>query len=263
MNHLPITGSISKSNSRYTQLLVSVRDVSEAEMCWQAGVDWIDLKEPSAGSLGKPSLSTAEQVALVLADHSRRSVALGELAELLANDVRFETAAALSRLFPIAKVGLSNSTTGLDWRTALSELSQTLQGKLTPVIYADWARCSAPTPPDVLAWAGDTQCPYLLIDTYHKDGRRLLDYFSLEELNSIVSQANDFGTEVVLAGSLTTGDVQTLREVPCAAVAVRGAVCSGSRRGSICPNLLAKWVGLVKGQADQARIQSLALLHSQ
>ena len=41
------------------KLLVSVRDVSEAEAALAGGADWIDLKEPQAGSLGAVCPETA------------------------------------------------------------------------------------------------------------------------------------------------------------------------------------------------------------
>lgn len=257
------TISISNGNTRSCQLLVSVRDVDEAEVCLRAGVDWIDLKEPAAGSLGMPSLSTGQQVASVLADHSQRSIALGELTELLAISARFETAKALSRLFPIAKVGLSGFSSDRYWRDKLQELSQALNGRLTPVIYADWIRCSAPSPHEVVQWAGDCQSPYLLIDTYQKDGRGLLDHLSLSDLRSLLSAAAAVGTQVVLAGSLELRDVDELIELPCAALAIRGAVCSGSRQGPICPSRLVEWVGRIKNQRDRSRSQRMAMLQSE
>lgn len=65
--------SFNGSLPKLTQLLISVRNVREAEICWRLGVDWIDLKEPLAGSLGAPSLETAQAIAAFLYDFPKRS----------------------------------------------------------------------------------------------------------------------------------------------------------------------------------------------
>ena len=41
--------------SHKTELLVSVRSAAEAHLALQAGVQWIDAKEPARGSLGAAS----------------------------------------------------------------------------------------------------------------------------------------------------------------------------------------------------------------
>ena len=44
------------------KLLVSVRSLGEALTALQGGCDWLDVKEPSAGSLGAASLSTLQEI---------------------------------------------------------------------------------------------------------------------------------------------------------------------------------------------------------
>jgi len=235
-------GSINNQDNSRCQLLVSVRDCREAELCMSHKVDWIDLKEPSSGSLGMPSLQVARQVASTLQGHPRRSVALGELADLLQEKTQMDSAWALSQLFPIVKVGLSGMQDSPDWTLQLQAIAKTVSGSLTPVIYADWNRCAAPEPTAIVQWAQENASPYLLIDTFFKEGRRLLDHFTRQQLQSILDQASDAGTKVVLAGSLSLADVPVLIGLPCAALAVRGAVCDGRREGTLCPKRLQEWV---------------------
>lgn len=230
------------------QLLVSVRDSHEAALCLAAGVDWIDLKDPSAGSLGMPSMQAAHDVARVLENHRQRSVALGELAEM----TDWTQAREISLLFPIAKVGLSALGRVPDWQDGLQELSCTLSGYLIPVVYADWESCEAPEPLQIARWASDQHCPFLLIDTFHKDGRRLLDHLSFEHVDELIHIARCGGTKVVLAGSLSMKNVSTLLQLPCAALAVRGAVCRGSRQGELCADRLHEWIHAVSGIQTQS-----------
>ncbi len=207
-----------------TQLLISVRNAEEAALVRSAGVDWIDLKEPYAGALGRSSLPEARKVANLLSDHRKRSAALGELCDL-DEQIAFEFAP----LFPVLKVGLSRlGLDSRDWQTSFETLAAQLQAlgsELIPVAYADWSICEAPSLQDVLQVALRVRASYLLIDTYIKDGRGLLDWLSLDDLQSVIQTARTSNCGIVLAGSLKISDVPMLLKLEPAALAVRGAVC--------------------------------------
>jgi (5-formylfuran-3-yl)methyl phosphate synthase len=222
---------------RLTQLLVSVRNVREAEICWRLGVDWIDVKEPSAGSLGAPSLESAQAISAFLFDFPKRSVALGELATL-----NLAAAKALGQAFPVVKVGLSELATGHRWQRQLDDLANEITADLVPVAYADWKLCNAPSPAAVLDWACGHSSRFMLVDTFTKNGLRLLDYVSVERLEEIVAAAHEACVGVVLAGSLSKESLAAIQHIPCAAIAVRGAVCRGSRDGAIDEELVGEWV---------------------
>lgn len=215
------------------KLLISVRNTAEAADVRQAGVDWIDLKEPHSGSLGQPSLTEAVSVANFLSDHPQRSAALGELVEL---DERI--AFDFAQLFPILKVGLS----GIDrssgeltptWQARFHSLATRIRenhAELIPVAYADWSICGAPRLQALLALAQQVRSSHMLIDTFIKDGRGLLDWISLEELNQVIQAAREFHCGIVLAGSLKICDIPELLKLQPAALAVRGAVCHSGER---------------------------------
>jgi (5-formylfuran-3-yl)methyl phosphate synthase len=236
-----------------TQFLVSIRDANEAAIAQSAGVDWIDLKEPKSGALGRADVAVAQAVASVLVEHPQRSAALGELSELTD-----DTVAAFAPHFPFLKVGLSNLVKGNAFETPLNApwterflaLVHQLrhQGSdLVPVIYADYEYCRAPAPADVLAIAAQYRPQYLLVDTFRKDGRRLLDWLDLNALQRISDAALQFDCRLVLAGSLNPQDIPTLLTLKPQALAVRGAVCSGERTGTICPAKIRQWCELLHG----------------
>ena len=54
-----------------TKLLVSVRDAAEARLAVEAGVDLIDVKEPSAGPLGAAAAETLAEIAAAVAGPGR------------------------------------------------------------------------------------------------------------------------------------------------------------------------------------------------
>lgn len=225
------------------QLLVSVRDEIEATEALRQGVNWIDLKEPSQGSLGRPDGRIAANVSRLLqsANHQAASVALGELDEL-----QLEDACAMAKYFSVLKVGLANSTAS-DWRRKLLSLAAAiheLSGQLVPVIYADANLCGAVEDRAVLDAANELKVHfgsrYLLVDTFVKDGRSLLDHWSLSEVQRLKKETDKIGLRLVLAGSLQAKHVTMLAVLEPYALAVRGAVCDGSRQGRLCPTKIAE-----------------------
>lgn len=222
---------------KLTRLLVSVRSVFEAEICRRLGVDWIDLKEPKSGSLGCPTKQTALAVSAYLEDFPQRSVALGEL-----NTLELDSVIEIANLFPVAKVGLSHLGGTNRWRQRLEGLNEQITADLVPVVYADWRIAESPKPSAVLDWACNESSRFLLIDTFTKDGRGLLDFFSMAQIEEFVRIANDACVGVVLAGSLKLADVKKLEHIPCTAIAIRGAVCSQERDSAIDEKLVSQWV---------------------
>jgi uncharacterized protein (UPF0264 family) len=191
-----------------------------------------------------PSMSTAYSVYEVLRNHARRSVALGELADQPSiSDIHY-----LSQLFPVVKLGLAGMAAHRDWPEQLSAIQEHVAGSLVPVIYADWSTCHAPSPSEILQWMLTSGSPFLLVDTFHKDGSNLLEHMDTSQLAAIIHQAASIGASVLLAGSLTVAQLPAVLALPCTAVAVRGAVCSTDRRGTISPDLVKHWVDVVRGK---------------
>lgn len=242
------------------RLLVSIRDSGEAAMAKSLGVEWIDLKNPDNGSLGAADELVAQDVAsiLKLKDDSHvqlTSAAAGELCQ-----TPLSACQMLARYFPLVKVGLSELAAVVDWQAkflALAHQVNMASSQIVPVIYADYRTCSAPAPHEILA-AVESLEPhidlrsslerFMLVDTHTKDGRRLLDCLNHAELASIVQGAGEIGRQVVLAGSLALSDLPTLLQLPVAAIAVRGAVCNGDRRSSLCPRKVTQWLALLQKQ---------------
>ena len=262
-------------------LLVSVRNSQEARLARSSGVDWIDLKNPDSGALGAADEATAAAVAQELQQSDGFDEAASRLTSAAVGELRdWPTAAveSLARYFPLLKVGLSGLRDRQHWPEQVAEFANTVKlagSRLVPVIYADYEVCNAPAPAQIvevasrldeqqsasgiglqaasaaghdpgraLAASGvDTQ-RYLLVDTFTKDGRRLLDWMQLAELQAIVEQVAASGRQTVVAGSLALQDLPQLMSLPVAAIAIRGAVCADDRRSGLCPAKLQQWVEL-------------------
>ncbi len=213
-----------------TGLLVSVRDLDEARIALAAGVDLIDVKEPRRGSLGAASAEVWRSVVEFVAGRQPVSLALGELVEGI-DPEQLPSAARAN----FAKVGLAGMRGDMGWPQRWRAVVENLPAGTRPVAvaYADWQSAGAPSPEEVLAAGAAAGCPYLLVDTYGKSRGNLLTHLSASELHVLAAQARAAGVELVLAGSLDELAITELLPLAPAYIAVRGAVCRGTRSGPI------------------------------
>jgi (5-formylfuran-3-yl)methyl phosphate synthase len=236
------------------QLLISVRSVVEARTALEAGADIIDVKEPYAGSLGAAPRQVIEDIVTAVAERAPVSMALGEWHR--------PTIPLTLPGITWAKVGLSRRKPNmhLHWLRLQQELLPT---RLLGVVYADHQRVQAPSFVEVLRWL--QQCrvqsphpPGILIDTAIKDGRGLLQWSTVSELQRCLHQCHDAGLFLAVAGSLSMQDVHVLKEtVQPDIIAVRGLVCAGAvRQARVQSDRVRSLVQYL--QADSARANPLA-----
>ncbi len=230
-----------------TKLLVSVRDGAEAEDAVAAGAHLIDVKEPRAGSLGAAPVEVIQRVVRVVAGRRPVSAAFGELGD-------FELALRVSGLpslpegLEFAKIGLagclSRPTWATDWQRAATNLPKS--AALVAVIYADWQRAESPPPKEVIAFGRRLGCRALLIDTFDKQGPGLFGLWSLADLQKTVAAAREAEMLSVIGGQITERDLPALLPLVPDYIAVRGAVCSGSRTARLDPDRVRQLVRALK-----------------
>jgi (5-formylfuran-3-yl)methyl phosphate synthase len=216
------------------KLLVSVRDLKEAQAALEGGCDWLDVKEPAAGSLGAPSAKNLAEIAPISGSFVGWSAALGELRELTESNGNM-----LIESFPnltMVKLGLSECANTTGWRDRLKKFKQCQpQVSLATVYYADRANANSPDWDTTVDVALELDSPVILIDTYSKNGQSLLDYLSLEQLQAFRIQLRELGLGFALAGSLQTEHIpQLISKVHPDLVAVRGAACKSGRNSDLC-----------------------------
>jgi uncharacterized protein (UPF0264 family) len=211
------------------ELLVSVRSVPEALAALEGGADLIDVKEPTRGSLGRADQQTTADIVGCLAGRRPVSAALGELLE---TPGRFSVPGV-----GYAKWGLARCSERRDWQRLLAEAADRLRDempgcRLVPVAYADHVRASAPSTSQVLRFARRQGCAALLLDTFRKDGRSLLDWMSVRAVCHLCRACHAAGIRIAVAGSLGAAEIRALLPAEPDWFAVRGAVCRGDRRTS-------------------------------
>jgi uncharacterized protein (UPF0264 family) len=221
-----------------TQLLVSVRSVSEAAAALAGGASLIDVKEPINGSLGRADAATTMAVLRFVAGRRPVSAAMGELRD-------GESPSVPGICF--VKWGVAGCA-GRAWRGELEKAGDGLRqavkyGQPVAAAYADWQRADAPPPEEVAAFAVERRWPVLLLDTWKKDGTSLFDWLPPSSVAELSRCCRVAGVHVALAGSLGFDHLELVRELQPDWLAVRGAVCrSGLRHGVIDPQRVRRLV---------------------
>ncbi|MEN9555484.1 MAG: hypothetical protein RLZZ232_1770 [Planctomycetota bacterium] len=221
------------------QLLVSVRNVIEADAALAGGADVIDVKEPASGSLGMAGPETIGAIAERCRRYSALSLcsaALGELPEwsrVTAAPEKFkclEWAQGLSYL----KVGLAGTLSSPDWLDQWLALRSLFPGSVhwVAVAYADASRAMSPTIERIAEVAAQTSCRVLLLDTFQKDASTLFDWVSPDQLCRLRAQCRETGLRLAIAGRLDASHLPVLRTIDPDLLAVRGAVCEAGERTS-------------------------------
>lgn len=216
-----------------TQLLVSVRSVEEFQLVADAGVRYIDIKEPRLGSLGAASLDIISGIAAVVQPKHHLSIALGELLDAPMFDPQ-----QVPPRTNLVKWGLSECASRPNWQTELRDRMASLppQVGVVAVAYADWKTARAPQFEAVVEAGQELQCEVLLIDTFCKRHGNLLQHLTLADLDRVIETARAAGMKVALAGSLDHTAIAQLRNTRAGIFAVRTAVCQGARSGELNPH---------------------------
>jgi uncharacterized protein (UPF0264 family) len=233
------------------RLLVSVRAGDEVAAALAGGADIIDAKEPARGSLGPVSPEVLQTIAARLPESVPLSVALGDFTEPTA--VRLAVAGAklpVRRAPTYVKLGFAGepseaAVTSLVATAMDSAAATAVRPIVVPVAYADHENAGSPAPEDVLRAAMAAGVRAFLMDTYAKDGRRLLEWIALERLRRLSADGRSAGMLVAMAGSLDLAALDDLAVIA-DVIGVRGAACRGGREGPV-------EAGLVRRLRDRLR----------
>jgi (5-formylfuran-3-yl)methyl phosphate synthase len=220
-------------------LLVSVRNGNEALAALKGGADIIDIKEPGHGSLGKADDAAIRDVVETVRSINPTiplSAALGELGDWKSHVPRLPVEVQS------IKLGLSHCSDNPSWRARWLDIRRRFEEERSTaplwvmVIYADWQRARSPRPKELVQTAADSACGAVLLDTFHKDGRSLLEWISSSELLDIADEVHRAGIPLAVAGSLRKEDLPGVSRLAPQVVAIRSAACrQGQRQSAICP----------------------------
>jgi hypothetical protein len=240
--------------NRLPRLLVSVRNAAEAAAALAGGADIVDVKEPARGALGRADFAQIESVWQTVRDHgcdSPVSAALGEALDWADDDAPSSIPCGLDYV----KVGTAGLGRDANWRTLWPNRVAGLAGwnrerrqpgtirvsqsttdhpppstfppppSIIPVAYADWRLAESPPPADAVAFAIESRCAGVLIDTFVKQGQRLFDWLDDGKLRRLVTTCHRSGLWLAAAGSLDVPDLPRLCDAGVDIVGIRSAAC--------------------------------------
>ena len=210
-----------------TAMLASVRNLAEAQLVADCGVDWIDLKDPARGALGEVDASTIADVSLALGSRFRISATIGDC---------WETPSVIpARVATNSAAGAAYVKVGAYARAPAPALLEALAlACRTParVIVV----CFAEDPPTLedLARLATTGIVGVMLDTGVKAGPSLRELMTADALQAFVDRSRELGLLTGLAGRLGPDDVAPLRRHAPDYLGFRGALCARAlRTGSI------------------------------
>lgn len=212
------------------RFLASVICAEEAEQI-KTLADVIDIKNPSRGPLGPPDSSIVYEIRKIVGDKATLSVAIGDATASGDQSVSLasEMAVAGADIIKIAFAEIKYED-ALKTLTALRQ-SIPLSVSLVAVAYADGERLGFFSPFDLPLLAQKAGADGILLDTYIKNGRSLIESLAIDKLESILSQAKNHGLMTAVAGSLDLEDIDQLTSLEPDYIGFRSAIISGKQRG--------------------------------
>jgi (5-formylfuran-3-yl)methyl phosphate synthase len=221
------------------ELLISVRSADEVAPAIEGGADIIDAKDPEHGGLGAVSRVELARILALVPSHSPISVALGDVTTV--DNVR----TALDGLEFCGRAGVIYLKLGFAGVHSLARIRSMIAvagrmassisrlARVVAVAYADADRAGTIAPAALPQLARGSGAAGVLLDTYLKDGRGLVDCLDTAELRGWVYTVRRAGLLAALAGALKPSDLGRLRELDPDVVGVRGAACEGGRGGRV------------------------------
>lgn len=212
------------------QLLVSVRNSTEAAAALEGGCQILDVKEPRQGSLGRATNEVIEDIkAIGRTAGVPVSAALGELAEW---DAPHTQAPPTGLCF--YKVGLAGAARLGHWVETWMALRDRLEippASWVGVAYADRDRAESPPIERIIDVAMQAGSSVVLLDTYRKDDKRVTDFCTPQEIAKLVHRAHAGGLRFALAGRVTRELLAELHDnVSPDIIAIRSAACETEDR---------------------------------
>lgn len=214
------------------RMLASVRDLQEAHIVLDAGVDLIDLKQPADGALGALDPQVIREVVEFVAGRVTTSATAGNIepdAALLQHAMARIAATGVdivkAGLFPQGwATGVNRDYAGV--RICLAGLHALPGTQRIAVMFADLA-----PPLDLVDAVADAGFDGIMVDTALKQGRSLCDAATPEWLAAFVARARGRGLLCGLAGSLRLAHVDRLAPLAPDYLGFRGALCEQAERG--------------------------------
>ncbi|TFF84024.1 MAG: hypothetical protein EU552_01770 [Promethearchaeota archaeon] len=215
------------------KVLISIRSIEELQSCMEGGADIVDLKNPDEGSLGAAAPWFIKEVK-EKANNYPISAAIGDMPNLPGTAALAALGAAMSGA-DYVKVGLYGTHTEQECLTLLSDVVKAVKRFNKDIIvvgagFADARLYGGIDPMKIPSIVKLAKADIAMLDTKNKNGKRLFDFLTVDELKIFVNESHRLGLEAALAGSLRVEDLTIIYNLGTDVTGFRGAACSKNDR---------------------------------
>ncbi|MGZ7048065.1 MAG: (5-formylfuran-3-yl)methyl phosphate synthase [Methanobacterium sp.] len=217
-------------------LLISPINTAEAHEAILGGADIIDVKNPKEGSLGANFPWVIKSIREMTPKNMLVSATLGDVPYKPGTVALAALGASVSGADYI-KVGLYGTKNYDEALEVMKNVVKTVNDYNEDAIvvasgYADAHRIGAVDPMEIPHVAADAGAKIAMVDTAVKDGKTLFDSMDEEKISIFNDEIHDYGLKSALAGSIKKDQLQTLYNLGCDVVGIRGAACVDGDRNS-------------------------------
>lgn len=233
-------------------LLVSPINTDEALEAIKGGADIIDVKNPKEGSLGANFPWVIKSIRELTPENMHVSATLGDV-PYKPGTVSLAAAGAVVSGANYIKVGLYGTKNYDEALNVMKNVVRTVNDLNPDALvvaagYADADRVGAVDPSIIPKVANDSGADLAMVDTAIKDGKTLFDFMNEDSISKFTAETHEYGIKNALAGSIKSEQLETLHNLGCDVVGVRGAACLGGDRntGHIDRNAVIKLKNIIE-----------------
>ena len=209
-----------------TKILVSIKSFNEAMLVLNKGIDIIDFKDPTLGSLGALPIDKIQSCLNIIPPNQLTSATIGDICNI--EEIKKKTLFLSKIEIDFIKIGFFFNKNKLKNLFSIKRLAK--NKKIIAVLFAD----KKPTL-DIIKEIKKIHFDGILIDTQSKENGNLRDYLNNSEIERFIKFSKKENLTIGLAGSLTFDDIDPLRKLNPDYLGFRGALCNSAKRKSdIC-----------------------------
>ncbi|MBD3196542.1 MAG: hypothetical protein GF317_15895 [Candidatus Lokiarchaeota archaeon] len=219
------------------KLLISPKNVEEAKTTIDAGVEFIDCKNPEEGSLGANFPWIIKRMKELIPSNSNQllSATIGDFPYLpgSASLAAFGAAKSGADIIKVGLKGPRNEGEGIEIMKNVVKAVRNMDKKVQIVTagYADKVRMNTSLEYlSIPVVAHQSGSDIAMLDTFIKDGKGLFDFLSVDELLKFKELAEDYNLKIALAGNLRSKDLGKIKEISPEIIGIRSAVCQNFDR---------------------------------
>jgi uncharacterized protein (UPF0264 family) len=207
------------------RVLVSVRNVDEAVIAAEAGVDFIDLKDPSAGALGGLPTSVIAEIVTALRSHGHTMPISATIGDRSPDSL----IGILDQVAAVGACGVDHVKVGIERHPAAGTLIEALADSCWPVVPVFIVDRGFDAAVLQQACAARPMFAAVMVDTAVKSAGSVMDRIDAPALRAFIERVQASGAWTGVAGALRLSDVDTLKELAPDFAGFRSAVCDGDR----------------------------------